>query len=129
MPGALLTEESAVVVRALVVQSRSDVARAVSVTLADAGIEALTVADGFAAADAIAAWDPHVVLVDLTLAPLDGWYVLAFAAGRPGGPLVVARVADPSEAERAIALGADAWVDSDVHVVAEAGRLMAALAA
>ena len=33
--------------------------------------------------------------------------------------------ADASDVERAIALGADAWVDDDVHVVAAAGRLVA----
>ena len=44
-------------------------------------------------------------------------------------PLLVVRVADASEVDRAIALGADAWVDDDVHVVAAAGRLALTIAA
>jgi DNA-binding response OmpR family regulator len=128
MPGVLLTEESAVVTRALVVQSCPEAARAVGATLADAGIEALTVADGFAAIAAIDAWGPDVVLLDLSLPPLDGWWVLAAAGARTRRPLLVVR-AERAEIERAIALGADAWVDDDVHVVAASGRLAPALAA
>ena len=128
MPGALLTEEPAVVTRALVVQSCPDVARAVRATLADADMESLTVPDGFAAVAAIDAWDPDVVLLDLTLPPLDGWWVLAAVGARAERPLLVVR-ADRTEIDRAIALGADAWVDDDVHVVAAAGRLAPALAA
>ncbi len=116
------------VARALVVQSCPEVACAVSSTLADAGIEALIVSDGFRAVAAIAAWEPDVVLLDLTLAPLDGWWVLAGVGARVDGPLIVVR-ADRTEIERAIALGADAWVDDDVHVVAAAGKMAPALAA
>ena len=116
------------VARALVVQSCPDVARAVGATLSDAGMESLTVADGFAAVAAIDEWSPDVVLLDLTLPPLDGWWVLAVAGGRTERPLLVVR-ADRTEIDRAIALGADAWVDDDVHVVAAAGRLDPALAA
>jgi DNA-binding response OmpR family regulator len=100
----------------------------VSGTLADAGIEARTVSDGFAAVVAIASWEPDVVLLDLSLAPLDGWWVLAGAGARVDGPLIVVR-ADRTEIDRAIALGADAWVDEDVHVVAAAGMMGPALAA
>jgi CheY-like chemotaxis protein len=128
MPGVLLMEESAVVTRALVVQSRPEVARAVCNTLDDAGIESLVVADGFAAVAAIDSWAPDVVLLDLSLPPLDGWWVLAVAGSRAERPLLVAR-AERGEIERAIALGADAWVDDDVHVVAASGRLAPALAA
>ena len=69
-----------------------------------------------------------MVLVDLTLEPLDGWYVVAALGTLRDRPLMVVRVAD-AEADRAIALGADAWVDDDVHVVAAAGRLVPAIAA
>jgi DNA-binding response OmpR family regulator len=128
MPGVLLTEESAVVTRALVVQSCPDVARAVVATLADAGIEARTVADGFAAVGAIDEWGPDVVLLDLSLPPLDGWWVLAVAGARSERPLLIVR-AERAEISRAVALGADAWVDDDVHVVAASGRLAPPLAA
>jgi CheY-like chemotaxis protein len=122
-------EENRMVLRALVVQSRPDVARTVSASLADAELEGLVVADGQAAVAAVESWRPDVVLVDLTLPPLDGWYVLAAVGALAGRPLIVARVADASEAERAIALGADAWVDDDVHVVSLAGKLVLEIAA
>jgi DNA-binding response OmpR family regulator len=129
MPGWLLMEESVVVVRALVVQSRSDVARAVTASLAAEELEAIVVGDGPAAVALLDTAAVDVVLVDLTLPPLDGWYVLAAVGARTDRPLLVVRVADASEADRAIALGADAWVDDDVHVVAAAGRLVLAVAA
>jgi CheY-like chemotaxis protein len=128
MPGVLLTEESAMVPRALVIQSRP-VARAVSASLADADVHAVILSDGHAAVSALDTWDPHVVLVDLTLPPLDGWCVLAAVGARADRPLLVVRVADASQVERAVALGADAWVDNDVHIVAAAGRLALRLAA
>src|SRR5450432_2808675 len=115
--------------RALVVQSRPEDARAVSGALADLDWEAVVVADGIAAVSAVDAWAPEVVLIDLTLPPLDGWFVLADLGARPDRPLLVARAADASEADRAVALGADAWVDGDIHVVASAGKLVPLLAA
>jgi DNA-binding response OmpR family regulator len=115
--------------RALVVQSRPEVARAVSASLAEAEVHAVVLTDGHAAMTALDTWDPHVVLIDLTLPPLDGWCVLAAVGARVDRPLLVVRVADASQVERAVALGADAWVDNDVHVVAAAGRLAVTLAA
>jgi DNA-binding response OmpR family regulator len=125
----MLMEECAVAPRVLVVQSRPEAARAVSAALADAELEAIVLADGHAVLDAVASWSPHVVLVDLTLPALDGWYVLAALGGLESPPLLVARVAGPEDVSRAIALGADAWVDDDVHIVAAAGRLMPTIAA
>jgi DNA-binding response OmpR family regulator len=115
--------------RALVVQSRPEVARAVSASLAEAEVHAIVLYDGHAVVTAVETWEPHVVLVDLTLPPLDGWCVLAAVGARVDRPLLVVRVADASQVERAVALGADAWVDDDVHVVAAAGRLALTLAA
>jgi CheY-like chemotaxis protein len=115
--------------RALVVQTRPDVARAVSASLADHEWEAVVFADGPAAVTALTALDPEVILIDLTLPPLDGWYVLAAVGARVDRPLLVVRVADASQADRAIALGADAWVDDDVHVVAAADKLASLIAA
>ena len=76
------------------VQSRPEVARAVSDALAEAGVEAIVVTDGHAAVEAVTTWAPDVVLVDLTLAPLDGWYVVAALGTLRDRPLVVVRVAD-----------------------------------
>jgi DNA-binding response OmpR family regulator len=118
-----------VVPRVLVVQSRPDVASAMSASLADADLEAVVLFDGHAVVDAIDTWEPHVVLVDLTLPALDGWFVLAEIGGLAEPPFIVVRVGDAHEVDRAIALGADAWVDDDVHIVAAAGRLVPQVAA
>jgi two-component system response regulator protein BraR/BceR len=114
--------------RALVVQSRLGVAGALRAALADAAVEAWVLSDGHGVKGAIETWDPDVVLVDLTLPALDGWYVLAEVGGLAPRPFIVVR-GDPADASRAIALGADAWVDDDVHVVAAAGKLVASIAA
>jgi len=118
-----------VVPRVLVVQSRPEVARAMSASLADAELEAVVLFDGHRVAGAIDTWDPHVVLVDLTLPALDGWYVLAEVGALTSPPLIVARVGDAGDAGRALALGADAWVDDDLHIVAAAGKLVPSIAA
>ena len=115
--------------RVLVVQSRPEVARAVSASLADAELEAVVLADGHGVVAAIASWQPHVVLLDLTLPPLDGWLVLAEVGALVSPPLVVVRVSEPGDVDRAIALGADAWVDDDVHIVPAAGKLAPSIAA
>ena len=115
--------------RVLVVQSRPDVARAMSASLADADLEAVVLFDGHGVAGAIETWEPHVVLVDLTLPALDGWFVLAEIGGMATPPFIVARVEGADDADRAIALGADAWVDDDVHIVAAAGKLVPSIAA
>ena len=104
-------------------------AAAVSASLTDADWQAIVIADGHAVVTEVHTWAPDVVLLDLTLAPLDGWVVLAAVGALPDRPLVIVRVADPADADRAIALGADAWVDDDVHVVAAAGRLVPSIAA
>jgi len=121
----MLMEEIAVATRALVVQSRPDIADGLSAALAAVGVEALVVADGRAALSLVETWDPAVVLVDLSLPALDGWYVLAALGALPDRPLLVVRVEDASDAARAVILGADAWVDDDLHVVGAAGRLAA----
>jgi CheY-like chemotaxis protein len=117
----MLTEECAVVPRVLVVQSRPDVARAMSASLADADLEAVVLLDGHAVVDAIETWSPHVVL--------DGWFVLAEVGGLAEPPYIVVRVGGADDADRAIALGADAWVDNDVHIVGAAGKLVPQVAA
>jgi CheY-like chemotaxis protein len=100
-----------------------------SASLADADLEAVVLFDGHAVVDAIDTWEPHVVLVDLTLPALDGWFVLAEVGGLVDPPYIVVRVGAAEEAGRAIALGADAWVDDDVHIVEAAGKLVPSIAA
>ncbi len=115
--------------RVLVVQPRPDAARALQESLADTGLEALVVGDGHGVAGAIETWDPHIVLVDLRLPALDGWYVLAEVGGLASPPFIAVRVGDAGDVDRAIALGADAWVDDDARLVALAGKLVPSIAA
>jgi len=122
-----------VVARAVVVQSRPELARALCEALAAHSIEALVAADAADAARMVDTIEPDVVLLDLTLPPLDGWCVLAALGRTPPGadrrPEIIVRVADHRQAERALRLGADAWAADDAQVVAAAGRLIPSIAA
>ena len=115
--------------RVLVVQSRPEVASAVSAVLADAGFEALVIADGHTVLGEVEARDPQVVLVDLALPVLDGWWVLAAVGSLGEPPLVVVRVTAARDVERALALGADVCIEDDFEVVTAAGRLVPSIAA
>ena len=119
--------------RLVVVQAGPFLAVEVSDALAAYGVEAIRADDGADAVRLVTVCEPEVVLVDLTLPPLDGWCVLA-ALGEAGkhrgrGPEIVVRVADHSQAECALRLGADAWAADDAQVVAAVGRLATAIAA
>jgi DNA-binding response OmpR family regulator len=118
-----------VVLRVMVVESRPEVARAVIAALAEAGWEAIVHFDGHGVTGAIETWDPHIVLVDLTLPALDGWCVLAEVGGSEVPPFIVVRVADGGDVDRAVALGADAYVEDLAHLVAVAGKLVPSIAA
>ena len=106
--------------RALVVQSRPEVARAVSASLAEAEVHAVVLTDGHAAMTALDTWDPHVVLVDLTLPPLDGWCVLAAVGSWAERPRLVAIVGARTDIGRALILGADLCVAAGTHLHARA---------
>jgi DNA-binding response OmpR family regulator len=122
-----------VAARLVIVQSHDELAFALCDVLAAEGVEAIRAEDGADALRLVRICEPDVVLVDLTLPPLDGWCVLAALgdAGPETGrrPQIVVRVADHSQAERALRLGADAWAVGDAQVVAAAGRLLTAIAA
>jgi DNA-binding response OmpR family regulator len=117
----------------VIVQTHADLAEALCDALAAQGVEAIRAEDGADAVRLVRICDPDVVLVDLTLPPLDGWCVLAaLGEARPGTrrrPEIVVRVADHSQAERALRLGADAWAADDAQVVAAAGRILTVTAA
>jgi DNA-binding response OmpR family regulator len=122
-----------VAARLVIVQTHADLAGAVCDALAAHGVEAIRADDGADALRLAAALEPEVVLIDLTLPPLDGWCVLAAlgeARHGPGRrPEIVVRVADHSQADRALRLGADAWAADDAQVVAAAGRILTSIAA
>jgi DNA-binding response OmpR family regulator len=120
-----------VVARAVVVQSRAWLAADLSDTLSAQGVETIRAGDGADTLRLVATYEPEVVLIDLTLPPLDGWCVLAALGSERSGrrPEIVVRVADHRQAERALRLGADVWSADDAQVVAAAGRLLSAIAA
>ena len=115
--------------RILIVQSRPEAAAELRAALEGAAVEAVVLLDGHDATGAIERWAPDVVVVDLTLPVLDGWYVLAELGGLDSPPFVVVRVGASDDVDRAIALGADAWVDDDARILAAAGKLVPAIAA
>ena len=119
------------VARAVVVQARAWLACELSETLAALGVETIRADDGPDTLRLVATYEPEVVLVDLTLPPLDGWCVLAALGNEMpcGRPEIVVKVADHRQAERALRLGAAAWAADDAQVVAAAGRLLSAIAA
>jgi CheY-like chemotaxis protein len=120
-----------VAARLVIAQTHDELAAATGLTLAALGVETIRADDGFDAVRLVTACDPDVVLIDLTLPPLDGWCVLAALGHDRAGrrPEIVVRVADHSQAERALRLGADVWAADDTQVVAAAGRLLTAIAA
>jgi two-component system KDP operon response regulator KdpE len=120
-----------VVARSVVVQAGAWLAHEVSAVLAAHGVETIRADDGPDALRLVAVYEPDLVVVDLTLPPLDGWCVLAELGNRRIGcrPELVVRVADHRQAERALRLGADAWAADDAQVAAAAGRLIIAIAA
>jgi DNA-binding response OmpR family regulator len=115
----------------VVVQARPFLAAEVSEALAAHGIETVRADDGLDALRLVATYDPELVVLDLTLPPLDGWCVLSALGSERAGrrPEIVVRVADHRHAERALRLGADAWAADEAQVVAAAGRLLTAIAA
>jgi DNA-binding response OmpR family regulator len=120
-----------VVARAVVVQARAWLSSELADAMAEHGVEAIRADDGPDLLRLVAVYEPDVVVVDLTLPPLDGWCALAELGHRRlgGRPEIVVRVADHRQAERALRLGADAWAADDAQVVAAAGRLVTAIAA
>ena len=106
--------------RVLVVQAREALAHATGRHLAAAGFEPTLAADGDDAVRQLVVDPPAVCVLDLTLAVLDGWYVLAAFGARPHRPQLVV-YCRPGDAARALALGADACV-SDRSAVVNAVR-------
>jgi len=98
--------------RVLVVASHERFATALRGALEDRGCEVRVAADGTAALRFVEAHVPDVAILDLRMAALDGWVLLAQLGMRDDGPkLVVCAATTRLEAQRrAFDLGADAFV-------------------
>ncbi len=98
--------------RVLVVDDEPDVLLTMRLILEAEGFTASLAADGETALRRIADEHPDVVLLDLMMPVLDGWFVLAELSQRVRRPYVVVCSAKTGDADRTRAqdLGADEYV-------------------
>jgi DNA-binding response OmpR family regulator len=100
----------AVVPRVLAIQAAIDVD----------GVELAVAADGPGALASLDREPFDAVVIDLALAPLDGWMTLAELGSRSDRPRVIAKVADRADIPRALVLGADLCVVAGTTIHARA---------
>ena len=62
--------------RILLIDDEEDIREVVSLTLADAGFQVETAADGIMGIDACRRFNPHVVITDIRMPRMDGIQVL-----------------------------------------------------
>lgn len=98
--------------RVLIVDDEPDVLLTMRMLLEAEGFTPSLAADGETALRRIDDENPALVLLDIMMPVLDGWFVLAELAGRARRPKIVVCSAKSSEADQARArdLGADAYV-------------------
>jgi two-component system response regulator RegX3 len=98
--------------KVLIVDDEPDVLLTLRMILDAEGFDTALAADGDTALRRIDDEQPDVVLLDLMMPVLDGWYVLAELAGRSRRPRVVVCSAKsaPADQQRARDLGADEYL-------------------
>jgi len=98
--------------RILVVDDEPDIRRLVAEALEVTGYEVHTAADGGEGVRVASQYLPDLVLLDIMMPVLDGWFVLAELGGRATHPSVVVCSAKSGDADRTRAsdLGADEYV-------------------
>lgn len=98
--------------RVLIVDDEPDVLLTMRLILESEGFEPALAADGETALRRIDDEQPDVVLLDIMMPVLDGWFVLAELAGRSRRPRVIVCSAksSPVDIARAEELGADHYV-------------------
>jgi DNA-binding response OmpR family regulator len=98
--------------KVLIVDDEPDVLLTLRVILESEGFEACLAADGETALRRIDDDNPDLVVLDIMMPVLDGWFVLAELAGRARRPRVVVCSAKSADADRVRAreLGADEYV-------------------
>ncbi len=96
----------------LIVDDEPDVLLTLRMILEAEGFDAALAADGETALRRIDDEQPDVVLLDIMMPVLDGWFVLAELAGRHRHPRVIVCSAksSPVDVDRARELGADDYV-------------------
>jgi two-component system response regulator RegX3 len=98
--------------KVLIVDDEPDVLLTLRMILEAEGFEASLAADGETALRRIDDEQPDLVVLDIMMPVLDGWFVLAELAGRSRRPRVVVGSATSSDVDRTRAreLGADEYV-------------------
>ena len=98
--------------KVLIVDDEPDVLLTLRMILEAEGFDPLLAADGETALRRVDEERPDLVVLDIMMPVLDGWFVLAELGGRPRRPAVVVCSAKSGESDRARAneLGADEYV-------------------
>lgn len=98
--------------KVLIVDDEPDVLLTLRMILESEGFDASLAADGETALRRIDDEHPDIVVLDIMMPVLDGWFVLAELAGRSRRPRVVVCSAKSSDVDRhrARELGADEYV-------------------
>jgi len=98
--------------KVLIVDDEPDVLLTLRMILAPEGFDPLLAADGETALRRVDEERPDLVVLDIMMPVLDGWFVLAELGGRPRRPAVVVCSAKSGDSDRARAqeLGADEYV-------------------
>jgi len=92
----------------LIIDNDPDVLFAMRACFEAEEFDVMLAADGSSALQRIATYRPDVVILDVAMPVLDGWFVLAELAGTEGAPPVVvtSTKGHPLDVARAYALGA-----------------------
>jgi two-component system, OmpR family, alkaline phosphatase synthesis response regulator PhoP len=113
----------------LVVEDNGDLAAGIEYNLSLEGYEVQVAADGNAAIAAVAAWQPHLVLLDLMLPGADGYQVLHAirATGNRVPVLILSARGEEADKVRGFRLDADHYVTKPFGVLELLERVAALL--
>jgi len=116
------------VTRILIVDDEPQIVRALSTNLRADGFEIETSADGLAALDRAATWQPDLIILDLGLPDIDGVEVIRRLRGWSQVPVIVLSARDGrSDKVEALDLGADDYVNKPFAIEELLARLRATL--
>ena len=120
--------DGCLVTRILIVDDEPQIVRALSTNLRADGFEIETSADGLAALDRAATWEPDLIILDLGLPDIDGVEVIRRLRGWSQVPVIVLSARDGrSDKVEALELGADDYVNKPFAIEELLARLRATL--
>ena len=103
--------------RVLIVDDEADIREVLSLTLADAGYQTETAADGVSGIEAYGSFHPHIVITDIRMPRMDGLELLERSKSEhPDVEVIVATAfAEMDLAIRALQLDASDFINKPVH--------------